>query len=211
VSITGTTVSSVNPGLGIALGTGRPVTINGNLNINAGGTGSANIVLQDLRVPHANTAVVLGSHTGNDTFTVQGSTVTSVFNGFSLISHAGGTNFYNIQNASGETDFYAGVAPPQQPGVLGLLNQHQEHPVFVTPSVAPAPPPGFSLQLGGGDDTVNLAASPGGAVTTAIVKFFSTVTMDGGAGVNDLFFPLVNTEVFEALPPKVTNFTTFLV
>jgi hypothetical protein len=37
------------------------------------------------------------------------------------------------------------------------------------------------------------------------------VSLDGGAGANDLFFPLVNTEVFEAFTPKVTNFTTFLV
>jgi hypothetical protein len=169
VSITGTTVSSVNPGLTINLGTGRPVTINGNLNINAGGTGSASSTLQDLRVPQANTAVMLGSHTGNDTFTVQGSSVVSVFNGFTLNSQAGGTNFYNFQNAAGETDFYAGVAPPQPPSVPGLFNHHQEGPVRVTPSVTPAPPPGFRCLFGAGDDTVNLAANPGGAVTTAII------------------------------------------
>jgi hypothetical protein len=115
VTIQSTTVSSVLPGLIIDFGTGivpvnLPLVIEGNLNISVNGTGSVGIDLNDLSVPDGTTSVTLGPLTSDCSVSVQGSTVTSVYNSFFLISKAGGFNTFSIQDQAGETDFDGPVA-----------------------------------------------------------------------------------------------------
>jgi hypothetical protein len=109
VTINGTAVAGAAPGLLIDLGTANPLTIAGRLTINAMGTGSANVTLQDLRVL-GNTAITLGSQTQGDTLSVQGAATTALFNAFSVVSMATGANTFDIQDRSGETDFAGAVS-----------------------------------------------------------------------------------------------------
>jgi len=110
VNVSGTAVPGPSPGLLIDLGTSDPLTIEGNLTVNASGTGSIGATLQDLRVASGATSVTLGKHTSGDTVSVQGSAISSLFNSFSLTSSAGGSNTFNIQDQGGETDFGGAVS-----------------------------------------------------------------------------------------------------
>jgi hypothetical protein len=109
VTINGTAVAGLAPGLLIDLGTANPFTIGGRLTHNAVGTGSASITLQDLRVLGA-TAITLGSQTHGDTLSVQGATTTALFNAFSVVSLATGANTFTIQDQAGKTDFAGAVS-----------------------------------------------------------------------------------------------------
>jgi len=109
VSITGAAVPGAATGLLLDLGTSNPLTIEGNLTINAGGSGSVVTNLQDLRVAGGATSITLGKHTSGDTVSVQGSAVTALFNSFSVSSSAAGNNTFNIQDQSGQTEFGGAV------------------------------------------------------------------------------------------------------
>jgi hypothetical protein len=109
VLINGTAVAGTTPGLLLDLGTASPLTINGGLAINATGTGSVTINLQDLQVPSGATSVVLGGQTAGDVVSVSGSTLKAVFNGFRLTSAALGNNSFDFQNQAGEIDFGGAV------------------------------------------------------------------------------------------------------
>jgi hypothetical protein len=109
VTVNGAAVPGMSPGLVIALGTANPLTIAGGLTVNATGTGSASVTLQDLQVYHT-TAVTLGSQTQNDTLSVQGATTAAWFNGLSVVSMATGANTFNMQDRAGETDFAGPVS-----------------------------------------------------------------------------------------------------
>jgi len=110
ISVSGTAVPGLSPGLLIDLGTSTPLTVEGNLTVNAGGTGSVAATLQDLRVASGATSITLGEQTSSDTVSVQGSAISSLFNSFSLTSSAGGNNTFNIQDQVGETDFGGAVS-----------------------------------------------------------------------------------------------------
>ena len=104
VTITGTAVFA-GPLLVIDLGTASPLTIDGNLSVNANGAGSAAIDLNDLSVANGSTSLTLGGQTHDNTVSVQGSTVTSVFDSFTMTSAASETNTYNIQDQAGTLEF----------------------------------------------------------------------------------------------------------
>jgi hypothetical protein len=109
------------PRLIINLGTGGPLTFEGNLSVSAGGTGSVTVTLQDLRVANGSTSVILGGQTSGDTVSVQGATITSLFNSFTLSSLATGSNTFSIQDQAGETDF-GGAVNYQLTGQTNTLN-----------------------------------------------------------------------------------------
>jgi hypothetical protein len=109
VTVVGTTLAGASPQLVIDFGTGTtpanlPLVISGNLTILAGGAGSVDINLNDLTVI-GTTTVELGAQTHGDTFQVQGSSVTSVFNNFILISAATGNDTFSIQDSAGSIEF----------------------------------------------------------------------------------------------------------
>jgi hypothetical protein len=104
VTINGAAVVGIAPGLLIDLGTANPLRIAGGLTINALGTGSASVMLQDLRVS-GSTTITLGSQTQADTLSVRGATTTALFNAFSVVSTATGANTFDVQDRAGETDF----------------------------------------------------------------------------------------------------------
>jgi hypothetical protein len=181
VSITGTAVTSVSPGLVVDFGTGTtpadlPLIVNGSLTIKASGTGAANIDLNDLRVAKA-TTISLGS-TANDTFDVQGtSSVTAQFAAFTLTSSspASSTNTFSIQDQAGTLQFGGNV----------------------------------SLSLGSGNDTLKLGADLGNppppGFPGAEVEFFGKATFNGGAGSNTRFGGTISLNLFFAFPPKFSN------
>lgn len=81
----------------------NPIFIAGNLGITTTG-GGVTVDLDDVVAPDGTTTVMLGTGTG-DTVNVEGTTVTSVFNNFTLTSSATGANTFNIQAVTGTTEF----------------------------------------------------------------------------------------------------------
>ncbi len=116
VTITGTTVSAVNPGLLIGIGTDTsgsdfPVNLGGNLTITVGGTGSSKVVLEDVTAPNGTTSITFGSSTSGNLLDVfnnnQSQILASVFNNFDVITSAGsalGANTYDFQDTAGVLD-----------------------------------------------------------------------------------------------------------
>jgi hypothetical protein len=122
VTVKGTAVAGASPGLVVNFGTGitqdtnpnnmpqatanLPLTIAGNLTIKARGSGAADIDLNDLSVPNGTTTLNLGAATSGDTVQVQASAgLVSVFNNFVILSHAGGSNTFSLQDGAGTLEF----------------------------------------------------------------------------------------------------------
>ena len=110
VTITGTAVRTPSPGVVVYMGTNTnqdyPLIIHGNLAVTANGAGSANLDLNDLIVTSIGTAlstttITLAGTTSNDTVSVQGTAITSMYDNFTINSTAGGANTYNIQDGAG--------------------------------------------------------------------------------------------------------------
>jgi hypothetical protein len=106
VTINGTTVPGSTPELVIDLGTDGqngnfPLTIGGNLSVNAGGVGSATIDLNDLSVSNGTTTLMLAASTSNNLVQLQGSTVPSVYNNLTMNSLAAGNNTFKLQDSAG--------------------------------------------------------------------------------------------------------------
>jgi hypothetical protein len=106
VSINGSSVTgvglSVNIG-GAGSGTDFPVFIAGTLAITAGGSGAANIFLNDLTV-HGATTITLGAGTSSDVVTLQGDDAVSSYGPVTVKSSAVGTDTYNVQTVQGTTN-----------------------------------------------------------------------------------------------------------
>jgi hypothetical protein len=192
VTITGSTVKNLNPGLTVNMGTDGsnnfPLTLHNSLTVSAGGTGSANITLNDLTVAQGATTINFARTTSGNTLIVQGTSITSVYNAFNVNSAATGANTYSFQDQKGSTQ------------IQGLV----------------------SFKLGAGDDTVNLASDVNnkGGVKNADLEFYAVPVrttpaefFDGAAGTNDLFGigagGALGTTVFFVTPPTFINFAIF--
>jgi hypothetical protein len=102
LTVTGSTVSSQTPGLVVDLGTTYPITLHSGLTVGVTGTGSAQIILQDLTVDHGTTSVTFGSLTSNNNLQVYGKMVTSVYSAFNITSSStSGTSVYQFQDQKG--------------------------------------------------------------------------------------------------------------
>src|SRR5262249_35816809 len=63
--------------------------------------GIADITLNDLDVSTGTTNITLGASTHDNTVSVQGSSVTAMFDDFFLTSSAGGSNIFSFQDQAG--------------------------------------------------------------------------------------------------------------
>jgi hypothetical protein len=178
VTITGSTVAGLSPGLIVDMGTDGssghfPLTVLGNLTVNASGTGAATIDVNDLNVANGTTTVTLAATTSNDVVAIQGASVTSVFKNLTITSSATGSNFFDLQDAKGTMQ------------VTGTTN----------------------VMLGSGNDTLDLAADPNNpnGVSGAMLQLFGTSTFDGGLGTNHLF-DAPNTTLFFITAPTFRHF-----
>jgi hypothetical protein len=132
-----TVTSGTQPGSGglfALLGEAHTLlTIAGNLTINASGTGSAGIILNDVSVPTGTTAITLGAQTNGIRVDIFGSTFASTFGTFNLTAAAAaGSNVLSIQDQPGETDFTGKVTVTLGTGTDTLnLASDASHPFGV--------------------------------------------------------------------------------
>ncbi|HZZ82846.1 MAG TPA: hypothetical protein VFE62_30380 [Gemmataceae bacterium] len=110
VSITGTAVSGLNPGLTVDIGTDAsgddfPLVVQGTLAVSTSGTGSADIELNDLTV--AGAATITLASTASNTVNVHGDQALTTFGSLAIISSATGSanNTFNIQTIDGNAYF----------------------------------------------------------------------------------------------------------
>ncbi len=194
VTITGTTVSAVNPGLLIGLGTDTagsdfPIILNGNLTITVAGTGASKVVLEDVQDLTGTASVTFGSSTSANLLDVfnnnQSQILASVFNNFDVITSAGsglGANNYDFQDTAGVLDIGGS----------------------------------FSFKsTGGGTQIVNFAADAGdtGGVKNAVLDLWgvstSTVnanTLTGASVLTNTLYVSANT-TFALFNPVTKGFT----
>lgn len=187
VTINGTTVAastaSAGPNLAIDLGTDGsssgdfPLDILGSLTITAAGTGAATIDANDLNVANGTTTITLNSTTSNDQVSIQGQSVTSVYDNLTITSNATGDNTFALQDAKG-TMQVTGVAKV----TLGPGNDTLD---LAADSGNPNGFSGATLEFFG---------------TTAS-------TFNGGGGTNQLFGSgAVGNTLFFTTKPTVENF-----
>jgi hypothetical protein len=112
VSITGTTVSTLNAGFVLEMGTDGasgdfPLVLDNNLSVTVGGTGGSNMILQDVVAEYGTTTFTLGASTGTkgvgNMLEVFGTLITSAFNNFNVTSLNGinSLNTFDLQDHKG--------------------------------------------------------------------------------------------------------------
>jgi len=176
----------VNGGAGAAAD--LPLTILGNLTINATGPAQTPrpvfVDLNDLNVPNGTTTITLGAGTQGNTVDVQaGISLTSVYNNFTVVSSSSG-NGISIQDQGGTTVFHGKVDVQLKVGTTGTI---------------------FLAADAGNDAGVG---SGGGAV--AEVFFWEQTTFKANVPGNKFYGKAnsgsFNTNIFFAEEPTTTNF-----
>jgi hypothetical protein len=179
VTIKGTAVTNANPGLTINLGTDGgsnnfPLVIGSNLSVSAIGSGSASIDLNDLTVANGNTTISLGQLTNGNTVSVQAdSNSTAVFDNFSILSLASGSNTYNLQDQAG-TLMLTGTVKVLLGSGDDTVNvaADSSNPTGVTGAIVEL----FGPSLWNGDGGINSLFT--GTTNTNVFFIFTPVTID---------------------------------
>ena len=114
VTITGTAITGIPTGLIINLGTNGiaannfPLILQSTLALTTTGSGAAKVTFNDLNVANGATTITMSG--ANDSFTVQSSSVTSIFSAFTINSTATGNNTWNLQDQAGNLEFTGTVS-----------------------------------------------------------------------------------------------------